>query len=274
MTERGYYLISRGFLENPMFKNEPLTEREAFQWLIDKAAWKDRPAFRIRSAVIELKRGEAAYACEYLAKAWGASAWNKSRVWRVLQKFQRHGAVVLKTERDATRITLCNYDKHQRRENDNRNADETPVKRERNETEENKIIKLSEKVEARKRASQLPESFLLTDERRAVADRHGIPVARVAGVFEHFRDHHAAKGSVMKDWDAAWRTWCKNDLKFGGGRNGTGTDGKNEYQRHLEALKHGNRGHRDGEPVSEAGNGTVIEGDFHVVRPVAESKTQ
>lgn len=237
MSERGYYRITRGFLENPMFKDEPLTEREAFQWLIDRAAWKERPAFRVRGTVFQLKRGELAYACEYLAEAWDLRAWSKSRVWRVLKKWEKHGAISLKSERDATRITLCNYNKHQGQANVDRNASETPVKRERNETEDNKIIKLSEKVGARKRASRFPEGFLLTDDRRAVAIRHGIPVARVDGVYEHFRDHHTAKGTIFVDWDAAWRTWCKNDLKFRGGQNGSGNSRKDEWRDTLDQTR-------------------------------------
>ena len=29
-----------------------------------------------------------------------------------------------------------------------------------------------------------------------------------------FRDHHAARGGKMLDWDAAWRTWIRNALEF------------------------------------------------------------
>ena len=251
MSKRGYYRITRGFLENPMFKNEPLTEREAFQWLIDRAAWKERPAFRVRGTVFQLNRGELAYACEYLAEAWGFAAWSKSRVWRVLKKFEKHGAILLQAERDATRITLCNYDKHQGNANAEPNASETPVKRERNETEEIKYIKGIENKGARKRASQFPEGFLLNDDRRAVADRHGIPAVRVDGIFEHFRDHHMAKGSVFVDWDAAWRTWCKNDLKFHGGQNGSGSR-KDEWRDALDlAREYGSGGNRNPDAVPE-----------------------
>lgn len=31
---------------------------------------------------------------------------------------------------------------------------------------------------------------------------------------EKFRNHHLSRGSVMADWDAAWRTWFHNSLEF------------------------------------------------------------
>lgn len=37
---------------------------------------------------------------------------------------------------------------------------------------------------------------------------------------EAFLDYHRAKGSVMKDWDAAFRTWIRNSTKFGRGAPG------------------------------------------------------
>ena len=32
--------------------------------------------------------------------------------------------------------------------------------------------------------------------------------------FEKFKNWHLAKGSTMKNWDAAWRTWILNSLKY------------------------------------------------------------
>jgi hypothetical protein len=29
-----------------------------------------------------------------------------------------------------------------------------------------------------------------------------------------FKDYHLSKGSMMTDWDAAWRTWVRNHLRF------------------------------------------------------------
>lgn len=35
-------------------------------------------------------------------------------------------------------------------------------------------------------------------------------------LFEAFKNHHQAKGSLMVDWLAAWRTWVNNEIKFRG----------------------------------------------------------
>lgn len=39
---------------------------------------------------------------------------------------------------------------------------------------------------------------------------------------QRFRDHHTAKGSLMADWNAAWRTWCGNAKRFHVDRGGGG----------------------------------------------------
>jgi len=61
------------------------------------------------------------------------------------------------------------------------------------------------------RATAFPEDFTLTEKRREWASQGGIDAGYE---FAKFRDHHRARGSVFKDWDAAWRTWCRNALEF------------------------------------------------------------
>lgn len=36
-----------------------------------------------------------------------------------------------------------------------------------------------------------------------------------AATAEHFRDHHRSKASRFADWDAAFRTWLRNAVRFG-----------------------------------------------------------
>jgi hypothetical protein len=43
--------------------------------------------------------------------------------------------------------------------------------------------------------------------------------------WEKFVNHHLAKGTLMADWNAAWRTWCRNAVDFAAKGNGGGNRG-------------------------------------------------
>lgn len=90
------------------------------------------------------------------------------------------------------------------------------------------------KGEARSRARPLPADFDLTEEREAYARVQGLNDA--PSVFAHFADYHKAKGSTFKDWDAAWRTWCRREAGYIRERGAKhGASRKGAYQRVLEA---------------------------------------
>lgn len=137
MTERGFITISRDFFDHPAFASEPLTEREAFQWLIKEAAWKDRTVRRGHQ-LFELRRGELAHALSFMCEAWGWDS--KSRVTRFLERLKKLEMIDTRAERAATRITVCNYDKYQlggdADQYANRDAGGTRPARERNKQEE------------------------------------------------------------------------------------------------------------------------------------------
>jgi hypothetical protein len=63
------------------------------------------------------------------------------------------------------------------------------------------------------KATKIPDGFCVTDDMRRWFVEKQVP-GDPAEVTEHFLDHHRSKGSVFKDWDAAWRTWCRNQVKF------------------------------------------------------------
>lgn len=62
-----------------------------------------------------------------------------------------------------------------------------------------------------KRTSALPADWTPRPEERATASKSGVDCDAEAA---HFRDHHTAKGSRLADWDAAFRTWLRNAVKF------------------------------------------------------------
>lgn len=67
-----------------------------------------------------------------------------------------------------------------------------------------------------KRKSRLEGEFLIEEdgERYRYAKQLGMTDADLDIECDKFENHHRAKGSLMADWDAAWRTWCRNWQTF------------------------------------------------------------
>tara|TARA_R110000868_G_scaffold19074_2_gene82556 strand:- start:4975 stop:5703 length:729 start_codon:yes stop_codon:yes gene_type:complete len=64
-----------------------------------------------------------------------------------------------------------------------------------------------------KRATSIPDPFALEDTFvDALRKKH--PSLDIGEQIDAFVDFHTAKGSVFKSWDAAFRTWCRNAVRF------------------------------------------------------------
>ena len=64
------------------------------------------------------------------------------------------------------------------------------------------------------RGTQYPADFYPDAKGVDLADSFGISLAIE---LEKFSDYHRSKGNVMKDWQAAWRLWARNSVKFATG---------------------------------------------------------
>ena len=85
-----------------MFKNEAFTEREAWHWLVEAAAWKGGWR-RINQFEVEVLRGQVAAPSRFLAKAW---SWQEPRVRRFLGRLEAHGMVGLEVSGGVTLVTI------------------------------------------------------------------------------------------------------------------------------------------------------------------------
>ncbi len=74
-----------------------------------------------------------------------------------------------------------------------------------------KLKAKADKAPSTRRVHPLPSDWSPRSDERVKAVADGLDCDREA---EAFRDHHAAKGSRMTDWDAAFRTWLRNAVKF------------------------------------------------------------
>lgn len=110
-------------------------------------------------------------------------------------------------------------------------------------------IKTTTKTKTTTRACVLPENFEPDQTASQLATETGvsIPVELAA-----FKDHHTANGSVFKDWQAAFRTWLRNAVKFG----------KRDQRGQPSAMTAGNRsGNRPANTHKYAGAAQAIWGD-------------
>lgn len=112
-----YYLMPRGWMDDPIFEGEPYTRAQAWIWLIEKAAY--QPAtVKIDRRPTQLERGELSFSEAFLAKQW---KWPKARVPRFLADLTTSGMIDRRNSRGSSPshgksiITICNYSAFQRR---------------------------------------------------------------------------------------------------------------------------------------------------------------
>lgn len=67
-----------------------------------------------------------------------------------------------------------------------------------------------------KRATTISDSFEAKDSHHDLANELGLDIGKET---RHFIDHHLAKGTLMKDWNAALRTWLRRAVEFGRSSN-------------------------------------------------------
>lgn len=60
----------------------------------------------------------------------------------------------------------------------------------------------------------IPSDAQPTEVDRQAAAEAGLPPEMFRAEWRKFRDHHLAKGTLMADWAAAWRTWLGNIAQF------------------------------------------------------------
>lgn len=60
----------------------------------------------------------------------------------------------------------------------------------------------------------IPSDAQPTEVDRKAAAEAGLPPEMFRAEWRKFRDHHLAKGTLMADWAAAWRTWLGNIAQF------------------------------------------------------------
>lgn len=218
-SKSGYYLMYRGWMENPAFAKEPFTQREAWLWLIERAAFKPVRE-RVGSTIVDVGRGQIAASVRYLAVRF---KWSKSRVERFLKTLENQDMIETASETGCTVITICNYDVYQSPRDSGGTAVNANPGQERDSSEtkkkEVKELNTGNKVigacAPTTKGSRLKEETLPDDWRQfATSEGHRSPDRE----FQKFRDYWIAQPGqkgVKTDWPGTWRNWVRKAVDDG-----------------------------------------------------------
>jgi hypothetical protein len=111
MKGAGHINVARSIFDHPMFDDgKPLSQREAWLWLISNAAWRPMQIM-VRngraSEMLNLDRGQLSFSRSFLRKAWRWTS--EKRVRTFLDRLEREHMVDLLAGQLQTVISICNY---------------------------------------------------------------------------------------------------------------------------------------------------------------------
>jgi len=107
----GWIVLARGWRDDEVFDEcGPLSEREAWVWLLEKAAWKKCHRRNAKGERITVERGQFHTSLRNLSTAFG---WSKNKVARYLDKLADYGLIGTVAGQSGCMITICNYSKYQ-----------------------------------------------------------------------------------------------------------------------------------------------------------------
>lgn len=189
-------------------------ERSAWLWLIANAAWKDT-RHRVRGTLHDVARGTLFVTVRDLMDAWG---WGNTKVVNFLTMLEKQDRIKRETKTGKTLITICNYSSYQDAEENTRQPQDTDktAARQPQDTKGTKGTKGTKDITP-KRAASIPENWTPDERDVEHAVSKGFTQPEIMEMANAFRDYHLAKGGRYKDWNACWRTWCRNARRFGGG---------------------------------------------------------
>lgn len=106
----GYIRLYRGWRDCDAFGDEPMSEREAWLWLIEHAAWKPMTRSTLKGERIRIDRGQMHVSLRALEKVFG---WGKNKVARFLRRLEDCEMIGTASGQSGTILTILNYAKYQ-----------------------------------------------------------------------------------------------------------------------------------------------------------------
>lgn len=107
--QSGHYRMARGWQNHEAFEGDPYSKRDAWVWMIERAAWK-ATRHRIEGKFVPIERGQFTASMRTMADAWG---WHRNRVQRFLALLASDGMIGTEAGTGKTVVTIRNYNTYQ-----------------------------------------------------------------------------------------------------------------------------------------------------------------
>jgi hypothetical protein len=227
---KGYFSLFRQVWKSegsPLEEGRRFTEFEAWLFMLSEASYapriKDFHGFKVSLGV-----GELVFSLRHFSSLWN---WDKKTVAKTLDKWAAGEdprlTVVSKTGQWTT-AKINKYATYQGKNNDEIPSDSPadgpvvpqcfPSLSNNKKLKTKKNIGATEQAQAplpkAEKAAKAPEAFQITESHREWATGKFGQASWLDEETEKFLDYHRAKGSRFKDWDAAWKNWMRNAVKW------------------------------------------------------------
>lgn len=244
----GWVAISRGVFEHEFFARQIMSDREAWLWMIARAAWADT-SHKVGPEMVSVPRGAFFCTLRELQSEWmwGSDTRVRNYLKRLETALMIRCEIVAKGNAQKTQISLCNYEQFQaieRTGNAEKNARETHAKRTKETIEQVNKTEAIASV-AKKRGSRLADDWFLPMAwgQWAISEGYAQDVIRVEA--DNFKDYwHSKAGPTASklDWEATWRIWVRKSPKGvsnGNGRNnhaGQATESRDRFMDEIAEI--------------------------------------
>jgi hypothetical protein len=214
--DTGFITLHRKILEWEWYNHAPT--KILFFHLLLKANFEDK-----KWQGISIKKGQRLTSIKHLSSETGLTV---RQVRTALKNLETTNEVTRTTTNKYTIITITNYVFYQTNDKQTTNKRQTSDKQKTTNNNVNKdnndkkdIDKsISQKPKA-KRGTRIKDDWKPTEKDINFATKKGFTHDQTEQLAEHFHNHYTqatGKGSTSLNWEAKWRTWVANDIKWNG----------------------------------------------------------
>ena len=211
--------VQTAIFDHELFQAEPLTEREAWLWLIAHAAWKDTK-HRVGMDMHDVQTGCLFVTLRQLQKEW---RWKSDfRVRSFLKVLEKNEMIIANSNAGKTHVTICNYSHYQEVERTD-HAEKTQAQRTKDTNTPINTSSLRSEVKAQAPAKASVQSELMKvldqdhakaviDHRKALKKPLTVRAAQLlAGQFAKCPEPNAAADAMIENcWQGFKPEWLIN----------------------------------------------------------------